>query len=149
MKRLVRLARKLLLLGLLPLLPAVNHALAGDGRLVVTIRDVRSALGNVRVALYREAETFRKEDRAARSISIAAAKGDAQAVFDGLAPGRYALMVYHDENGDDKLNLRFGMFPSEGYGLSNNPKIIGPPKFDDSAFDLGGPQTATTISLSY
>ena len=147
MERFVRFARQLLLVGLLALLPAAHPALADEVRLVVTIQDVRGALGKVRVSLYREAATFRKEDRAVTVISIPA--GDGQAVFDGLAPGRYALMAYHDENGDGKLNLRFGMFPSEGYGLSNNPKIIGPPKFDDSAFDLAGPQTSITVGLSY
>ena len=56
--------------------------------------------------------------------------------FDGLPTGRYAVMAYHDENADQKLNLRFGMFPTEGYGLSNNPAIIGPPKFADSVFAI-------------
>ena len=26
------------------------------------------------------------------------------------------------------------MFPTEGYGLSNNPKVMGPPSYEDSAF---------------
>jgi uncharacterized protein (DUF2141 family) len=58
-------------------------------------------------------------------------------------------MVYHDENGDGKLNLRFGMFPIEGYGLSNNPKVMGPPKFADSAFELGTQDTSVDIRLNY
>ncbi|MGV0975151.1 MAG: DUF2141 domain-containing protein [Azonexus sp.] len=39
-----------------------------------------------------------------------------------------------------KFDLRFGMFPTEGYGHSNNPKVMGPPKFADSAFDVAAPK---------
>jgi uncharacterized protein (DUF2141 family) len=66
-----------------------------------------------------------------------------------LPPGRYAIMAYHDANQDGKLNLRLGMFPVEGYGLSNNPKVFGPPKFADSAFEVAGGETAVNINISY
>ena len=128
---------------------ASNSLLAEESRLAVTVQGIRDDTGKLRVSLYREPETFRKEDKAVKVISIPAAKGDARLVFDGLPPGRYAIMVYHDENSDNKLNLRFGMFPTEGYGLSNNPKVMGPPKFADSAFDVAGPETTTGITLSY
>jgi uncharacterized protein (DUF2141 family) len=84
-----------------------------------------------------------------KAVSIPAAKGEARVTFDGLAPGRYALMAYHDENADGKLNLRLGMFPTEGYALSNNPRVMGPPKFADSAFEVAGPETAATLVLAY
>jgi uncharacterized protein (DUF2141 family) len=69
--------------------------------------------------------------------------------FDGLAPGRYAIMAYHDENGDGVLNRRLGMFPTEGYGLSNNPQVSGPPGFEASAFEVAAPQTRISIDLHY
>jgi uncharacterized protein (DUF2141 family) len=28
------------------------------------------------------------------------------------------------------------MIPTEGYGLSNNPKVMGPPAFKDSEFQI-------------
>ena len=59
------------------------------------------------------------------------------------------VMVYHDANADQTLNLRLGMFPTEGYGLSNNPKVMGPPRFADSAFEVAGPETAIDIRLAY
>lgn len=134
---------------LLGCLLAAGHSQADESRLVVNLLGVRDATGNLRASLYREPDTFRKEDKAVKVVSLPAAKGDAKLVFTGLPPGRYAVMAYHDENIDQKLNLRFGMFPTEGYGLSNNPKVMGPPKFADSAFDLTGPETAINIKLSY
>ena len=47
------------------------------------------------------------------------------------------------------LNRRFGMFPTEGYGLSNNPQVSGPPAFEDSAFEVTAPETAIAIELRY
>lgn len=134
---------------LLGCLLAAGHSQADESRLVVNLLGVRDATGNLRASLYREPDTFRKEDKAVKVVSLPAAKGDAKLVFTGLPPGRYAVMAYHDENIDQKLNLRFGMFPTEGYGLSNNPKVMGPPKFADSAFDLTGPETAINIKLAY
>ena len=61
----------------------------------------------------------------------------------------HGLLVVHDENGDGQLNRRFGMFPTEGYGLSNNPQVSGPPAFEDSAFEVAAPETAITIELRY
>lgn len=126
-----------------------GHAQEGDSRLVVNLLDVRDATGNLRASLYREPETFRKEDKALKVISLPAAKGESKFVFDNLPSGRYAVMVYHDENADQKLNLRFGMFPTEGFGLSNNPKVMGPPKFADSAFEVTGSETSINIKLAY
>lgn len=120
-----------------------------ESTIQVTLKDVRDATGNLRASLYREPETFRKEDKAIQVVSIPASQGDVQFVFKDLAPGRYAIMAYHDANSDGKLDLRFGMFPTEGYGLSNNPKIFGPPKFADSAFEVGESGTSVNISILY
>ena len=133
----------------LALLLAAAAAQADEARLVVTIKEIRDATGNLRISLYGDADSFRKEDRALKVVSLPAAKGETRVTFDGIAAGRYALMAYHDENADGKLNLRLGMFPTEGYALSNNPRVMGPPKFADSAFDVTAPETEASLTLSY
>ena len=47
------------------------------------------------------------------------------------------------------MNRRLGMFPTEGYGLSNNPVVLGPPSFADSAFDVGTDAQAINVELRY
>lgn len=138
-----------LLLAALISVAGMAIAQSDESRLLVTLQNVRDSTGDLRVSLYREAETFRKEDRAVKRISVPATKGDVPLVFETLPAGRYAIMAYHDDNADGKLNLRFGMFPTEGYGLSNNPEVMGPPKFADSAFDVAGPETSISIGLTY
>lgn len=131
-----------------PLAPQLAFA-EEETTLTVTLRNVRDASGSVRAGLYREPDSFRKEERAVSVLQVPATPEQTTVTFRNLPPGRYAIMAYHDENGDGTLNRRFGMFPTEGYGLSNNPQVIGPPAFEDSAFEVAGPATAIAIDLRY
>jgi len=122
-------------------------AFAAD--LEVAVDAVRGGEGQVKMMLFEREEGFRKEDKARQVLALPAAIGTVSGVFRELPPGRYAVIAYHDENGDGKLNLRFGMFPKEGYGLSNNPKLSGPPKFKDAAFDVTEAGIRVGITLNY
>ena len=128
---------------------ATPLAHAENATLTVTLKNVRDASGALRAGLYRDPATFRKEEKAVEVAQAPAATGEVTLSFRELLPGRYAIMAYHDENGDGQLNRRFGMFPTEGYGLSNNPQVSGPPAFEDSAFEVTAPETAIAIELRY
>ncbi len=123
--------------------------LAQAASLTVELSPVKDASGTIRVGLYQDPKTFRKEAQALTVLQVPAQAGKVQVQFPELAPGRYAIMAYHDENGDGQLNRRLGMFPTEGYGLSNNPKVMGPPSFDDSAFEVPAAGTTLTIEMRY
>jgi uncharacterized protein (DUF2141 family) len=115
----------------------------------VVIAPLRSASGTLRIGLYSVPVSFRKETQAIRVIALPAREGEMRASFDDLPAGRYAVMAYHDENANGKLDLRLGMFPLEGYGLSNNPKVIGPPSFEDSAFTIERAAQRVVIEMRY
>lgn len=131
------------------ILLAAIPARATDATLIVNLAQVKPGPGPLRVGLYRDPASFRKEDKALAVLSAAATADHVEVRFPALAPGRYAIMAYHDENADGSLNRRFGMFPTEGYGLSNNPKVSGPPAFADSAFEVSGSETRISIDLRY
>jgi uncharacterized protein (DUF2141 family) len=40
--------------------------------------------------------------------------------FEGLAPGRYAVAAFHDEDGNGKVKTNFIGIPREPVGVSNN-----------------------------
>lgn len=46
--------------------------------------------------------------------------------------GPVALRLFHDENGNGKLDRNLIGIPSEGYGFSNNPGGMGPASFEDA-----------------
>jgi len=126
---------------------AATTAAAAD--LTVTVSGVRDASQSIRIALYANADTFRHEQNAKQVLSIPAAPGTVTGVFREILPGRYAVLAYHDDNGNQKLDMILGMFPAEGWGLSNDPTVIGPPAFEESAFDVPEPGAAITVSLHY
>lgn len=81
---------------------------------------------------------------------LPATPGTATLTLENLPAGRYAIMAYHDEDGNGELNRRFGMFPTEGYALSNNPTVMGPPSFEDSAFEVvEGGENRVVLEVRY
>lgn len=123
---------------------------ATAAELQVVVRPVAHDKGAVKVVLYASPETFRKEDKALAVRSQPAMPGEMAFSFDGLAEGRYAVVAYHDENGNGQMDRFLGMIPTEGWGLSNNPEVSGPPQFDPSAFTVAEAEpTKITIDLRY
>lgn len=128
---------------------ACAPTLASAADLTVDVTGVRGANNQVRIVLYSDRETFRHEAKAKQIVSAPAHDGTVTAVFHDLPPGPYAVVAYHDENGNGKLDLVLGMFPDEGWGLSNDPTVIGPPSFDDSAFEVVDPSVTIAVPLHY
>ncbi|OIQ95092.1 hypothetical protein GALL_228970 [mine drainage metagenome] len=140
--------RRAALMGLLLLAPlGLRPALAAD--LSVAVTGVRGTQGAVRVDLYNGPAGFRHEDQAFKVLAVPARPGTVQVTFKGLAPGRYAVIAYHDENGNGRLDRFMGMIPTEGWGLSNDPEVLGPPGFDPSAFTLPPAGLSLRIPLHY
>ena len=68
----------------------------------------------------------------------------------GVAPGTYAIAVFHDENSNGKLDSNFMRIPREGVGASNAAKgHFGPPKFDAAAFHFVGGRPELKITITY
>lgn len=121
-------------------------ALAGD--LTVIIDHVRSNQGAILGALYDSDGSFMKQPQARATCQIKAATGAVHYVFHGLPAGKYALSVFHDENGNGQLDKNLLGIPKEGYGFSNSTAAK-PPRFDQAAFDYDGTTGTITVSLHY
>lgn len=122
-------------------------AYAHGGNVAVSVRNVSNAQGNVTVALC-DKSTFLKRCNAVKSQPASA--GTVTMSFADVPPGRYAVTVYHDENSNKKLDRNFIGIPSEGYGFSRDaPVRMGPPAFDDAAFEVEQDAVAIAISLRY
>lgn len=122
---------------------------AWGGDLTVTLNSIAHDQGGLRVGLYDRAETFRKEDKAVQVLTAPAKTGDVAVTFTAVPPGRYAIMAYHDEDGDGHLDRFMGMIPTEGYALSNDPEVTGPPAFEECAFDVPADSSDLAITVKY
>jgi len=117
----------------------------------VEIAGLRNENGQVLCALYSSPEGFPKNsDRAIGRAKSEISHGHAICEFSGIAVGKYAVSVFHDENSNGKLDTNFLGIPREGVGASNNAKgHFGPPKFDAAAFQFAGGRLDLKITITY
>jgi uncharacterized protein (DUF2141 family) len=139
--------RKLASLGLVLSLPALLGA--GDsGSLTVNVSGLRNTTGTLIACVFRDKSGFPTCQKSPTAIKQTA-RISATAMtmrFDGIAPGRYAVIVQHDEDANGKLKTNFIGMPKEGVGISNNPG--GMPGWSKSLFQVNGP-TTIAIKLKY
>ena len=120
---------------------------AGD--LVVILEEVRSAKGEVRFALFDRADQFPRGENLA-SKDVPAVHPSVTVRFRDLKPGDYAVAVHHDENGDGKMNTNFIGYPYEGFGFSNNARVIFlPPTFETAAFEIESEDKTVRLKVVY
>lgn len=134
----------------LPLLMMATPAPA-TAELEVRVERLRSGKGVLHLCLTRSAAHFpdcSSDPQAVKRTVAAAAAGEAVR-FTGIAPGAWALSVFHDENRNEKLDTLVGI-PREGFGFSRNPTVrFGAPKFSSVRVDLGPGITRQTVRMQY
>jgi len=103
----------------------------------IQLSGLRSAVGNVLVAAHATRESFPSQwDKAAARLEVAASAPTLTLTLKLPAPGRYALIVVHDEDGNGRMSKNFVGLPREGYVTGNNPKSLEFPRFERSLLDL-------------
>jgi uncharacterized protein (DUF2141 family) len=102
--------------------------------LTVVVSDVSKRTGKIRLGLANSAQTFDGESLRTKVIDVPAT-GDLVVTFDSLVAGRYAVRLYQDLNGNEKIDFD-GPMPTEPFGFSNVTMLMGPPNFGQCAFDL-------------
>jgi len=135
--------------GLLPVLPAAGQSSPATGSLDITVTGARSDKGLLRIALCPPSAGFPDcGDKAVRTASLPIVNGKARLVFSGLHRGNYAVSVFHDANGNGKLDTFVGI-PREGYGFSRNPPFKPrAPRWSEAVITLSG-EEPVSISLRY
>lgn len=114
--------------------------------LTVQVNDLKSAEGSVMIAVFNSAADFMKKPVA--SMQSAASLAGSAAVIKDLPAGEYAVVVYHDANGNGKLDKNLMGIPTEDYGFSNNAAgKFGPPSFDAAKITLSATGSTAKISL--
>ncbi len=118
----------------------------------MTVTGLRNAQGVVRACLTSQVAQFPAcTDSAASYLRVGPAAAGAALTFTAVKPGRYAIALLHDENGNGKADRAAMMIPTEGFGFSRDARVrFGPPKFAAAAFDLApGTSEHLTIRMRY
>jgi uncharacterized protein (DUF2141 family) len=124
-----------------------SAALTAD--LTVRVTNVQGRDGVIVARLYADAKGFPSDPQTAAAEARVEAAATVSLSMRGLTPGRFALVVIHDRNGDGVMEKTFLGLPEEGYGLSNNPRPLLVPRFDDARFELKDGQNQIEVALVY
>lgn len=133
---------------------------AGD--LKVTVEGVRSDNGALMIGFYDSATNFEDAIDTSAHVGLLNDKGrlvgvtmraktgpQGIAIMD-LPPGRYGVIVFHDENDNGLLDVSFLGIPVEGYGFSNDAiGFLSAPSFDKASVAVGSGDVTTKILLTY
>lgn len=123
---------------LLPLLLTANAP--APTSITVDVTGLRNAKGMVWLCMSANPKLFPEgcdKDPAHRTASMRADQPGPMVIRD-VMPGRYAIVLLHDENGNKKMDKTL-FLPKEGFGFSRDaPVRMSAPKFDAAAFDVTG-----------
>ena len=119
-----------------------------DGAVKIEIDGVRNTRGTLHLCLTREPAHFPDcgSDPEAIKKSVPASTRQVSLT---VSPAQYALSVFHDEDGDLKLDTTLGI-PREGFGFSRNPRVrFGPPRFRDVRIAIPAGASLVSVRMQY
>lgn len=128
----------------------VNAAFKGN--LTVQVDGLRNQRGQICIKVFSNSQGFPEvSQKGIRQQCTKITDMPMTFNFSNLTSGGYAIAVFHDSNGDSKLNRNSLGMPTEGYGFSNNPVYTrtGPPRYGEAVFLLAGTQTTVKINMKY
>lgn len=115
--------------------PAEASSDSSAATVTAKIRGLRNTEGGIVAYLHSEDSFPRKFNKAAKKRHRKSFKSTSTTLrFDDVAPGTYALVVIHDENGNGDLDKNLVGFPKEGIGASNVEK--GRPSWAQAKFEV-------------
>lgn len=113
------------------------------------IQNIKNTKGTMRIAFYKKGSDFPENS----GISFAKEtkiiqKGELVLKFSDIPHGEYAVAIFHDENGNKKIDKNLFGLPTEPYGFSRNfkPKFSAP-EYKDCNVDFSPTNNSFTIIL--
>ena len=130
-------------LALLALTPLHSFA---DVNLTVT--GIEHSRGSIDIRIYTDSKSWLKDDDIFERIVVPAQKGKVVIKLERFQGGTMAASIYHDENGDGKLNTGLFWRPKEGFAFSNEYEPKAMPQFSKAAIEVSDGQNIT-VQLNY
>lgn len=131
---------KIFIVFILTLLAQNCFAEDGSGNLTIQVRGILHERGQVIANLFRESDDVMKIESTYLHSQAKISNKQAQLVFPNLKYGKYAITVFHDENGNGNLDYNLLRIPAEPLGFSNGFQLglcSGMPSFEKLLFVFG------------
>lgn len=140
-------------LFLLPLLlaPLATANTPAPTTITVDVSGLRNTKGTVWLCMSANPRMFPEgcdKDPKHRAVAIKAGEPGPLVLRD-VMPGRYAIVLLHDENGNRKMDKSL-FLPKEGFGFSRDaPVKLSAPKFEAAAFDVTSAPLRMKLKVRY
>jgi uncharacterized protein (DUF2141 family) len=139
-----------LLLG--PMIAYGENPTTAQGVLEIKITNIENGHGTIYIAILDSAEGWLKSDAESkpfRDITQPVSSTDDLLVsVQDLPPGKYAISLFHDLDGDSEMDKNFIGFPKEPFGFSAPMGKFGPPKFKEAAIEFSGENASVEVALN-
>ncbi|MFK5958920.1 MAG: DUF2141 domain-containing protein [Lutibacter sp.] len=114
----------------------VNENNFEGNKITVSVVNVLNDNGNIHFAFHNENTFMKATPLYAKSSTIE--NGICTVVFENIPEGEYAILCFHDENKNGRMDFDERGIPIESYGTSNNVMNFGPPQFESAKFEVFG-----------
>ncbi len=106
----------------------------------VTVKNLEGKTGQIYIGWYNSAAAFASKQKAVFVKTIkATGQYELSVPFEAIPPGKYAIAVYLDENGNGVIDKNILGIPKEKYGFSNNAApAMRAPRYEEAVFEMSG-----------
>ncbi len=123
---------------------------AKAGTLKIDVTGLKNDKGFVQLVIYNNAKNFPKDGKYYKLYKLKITGKKSILTVKNMPPGTYAIALMHDENSNKKMDKNMVGIPKEGFGFSNNPRVVfKEPTYNECKFDIGGNGKAVSIKLIY
>ena len=123
------------------------------GNIEVVIQEINTEEeGELVILLFNSESTWLEYDQQFKMLKVKPSGAIQKVMFEDIPyDTHYAIEIVHDENNNQKLDMRILPYPKpkEGFGLSNNTFRAGPPEYEKAKFSLDQPTVELVIQMKY
>lgn len=106
----------------------------------VVVKGIQLRQGKVYASITNDANSFPRGGGIKSAVAEVTPEGEVILKFENILEGKYAIVLYQDLNDNKQLDMN-GEMPAEPFGFSNVTMLMGPPNFEQCAFDLNENKT--------
>ncbi|MFN0024482.1 MAG: DUF2141 domain-containing protein [Parvularculaceae bacterium] len=125
---------------------AAAPALAAD--VTVSVKGVRAANGPLYISLQTRDE-FMKDDGSYGEIIKSPSPGVVSVTLPNVAPGQYAVSVWHDIDGDGVFDAAANGSPLDGWAMIDAASLRAAPAFDQVSFKIEKSSVSVDVDMIY
>jgi len=116
--------------------------------LTVNIKGLTKPYGTVACSLFDKDEGFPMEITRAKTEWILVSGDSGICRIKDVAPGKFAIAIAHDLNGNRQLDTNFFGVPTEQWGVSNNVRpTMRAPRYNEAAFTISSDTPTLSMDI--